>query len=538
MTTVMIVADPAVEELLSAALTGADIVTVEPDSAYRRITRDGQTPLDYAVLHDTRFGKRSDDLLYEIVAALREKKIPTAVLLSSVKDDDFKKAVFVANVDVGIDLGEHGERLNPAVDRVARSVAGIAARPASPPPNAHTIGSLVTIELENNSERDGERNKPGTAYRMARWRSLVPLDGSVFSQSVRDVVTELSAFPLRAVYPWDPREREGTAHWPSLRDVLRTFADRESLVNMYAGDTPPLSQAQAVALLTGARVEGESEKHHAEWMAAWAGGQSRPPAVLIDGETGVGKSLMAEFLTFLLTPTRSELKRQGSAHQGLSARDRFVKFNGAALTLNEFSHVLMGTAPGRWSGVDDAVVGLFARAAHGVFLLDEIGDMPLDVQAALLTFLDSREIRPFGVESFSGFQHIIAATNRKLSEDVANESFRKDLLARFSLRLTVPPLRDRSPEDRRRLIDFLAQDPSVNRRRDDASYEVIAIESAAMTRLLEHEYRNGNFRELAQRVHESLRNARRGLRRIVSVDDVPEKQTAIVSASAQKSGAA
>jgi len=243
---------------------------------------------------------------------------------------------------------------------------------------------------------------------------------------------------------------------------------------------------------------------------------------------------MAEFIGFLLNPRSSELEAEFPTwtaatvtKRHLTSRDRFVKFNGAALKSSDIADLMMGNAPGAWSSMTDASVGQLARAAHGVFFLDELGDMPLDAQAAILTFLDTREIRPKGMEPFLGYQHVIAATNKKLSEAVADGNFRQDLLARFPLRLTLPPLRDRSPADRARLVDFLAQDPAVNPLAD-GSFTVTHFDRAALASLATHDYQNGNFRELAERVHESIRRAKRRLSRIVTLEDVPAAEPTIV----------
>jgi transcriptional regulator with AAA-type ATPase domain len=342
------------------------------------------------------------------------------------------------------------------------------------------------------------------------------------------VVDALARYPLRVNLPWDPLGRPpratskaGPPERATLKDVHRVFASDDAIAKIYGKASAPLTRAAARALLDGERHPHEDAAEYERWWSVWSEG-IRPPAVLLDGETGVGKTLMAEFLTFLLTPTRTD-----GAEQGLSSRARFVKMNGAGLRVADFSHQWMGVAPGIWSGIDDAVVGRLARAAHGVAFIDELGDMPQDVQAAVLTFLDSREIQPGGIEPFLGYQHIIAATNKELADEVASGAFRQDLLARFPLRLRIPPLRERPIEERERWVDFLAQDPVVNPRLDDGQYEVTHLDRGALDRLIEHDYTNGNFRELTERVHESLRRARRHLRRVVTSDDVPPPEQAI-----------
>ena len=501
------------------------------------VISDESVVVDYVILHDVplRASKpNANDSLHAMVKSVMSTRprVPIAVLLETVRDDDLKKAVFVSSVDVGIDLGDDLDRLGNAIDLLERRLDAVASRVSAPPSGAHRIGSLVEVDFEDNSQGDGPPNRPGTAYRMARWRSLMPVDGSTFAQDVRDAVDALARFPLRTNLPWDPLDRPvkpvrktDLPERQPLKDVMRAFANAEDAKKrLYGTGTPPLSREEARELLAGEPHPREDDAEYQRWRDVWSVGVN-PPALLLDGETGVGKTLMAEFITFLLTPTRSD-----GAGQGLTSRSRFVKANAAGLTVNDFNHQMMGVAPGIWSGIDDAVVGRLPRAAHGVFFLDEVGDMPADVQAAVLTFLDSREIQPTGVDPFKGYQHIIAATNKELEKEVASGSFRQDLLARFPLRLSIPPLRARPKDERERWIDFLAQDPVVNPRiGNTAEYEVTHFSRAALQALADHDYRNGNFRELTERVHASIRSARRNLRSTVLPADIPEPAMSIAA---------
>jgi len=541
MVEVMVVAsgdvEPRVREHL-AQLPGVSVHSVSASEASAAVA-DEQVDIDYVVLHDAPLRAAeptATDPLHVLIRELRTRRprVPIGVLLERVKDDDLKKAVFVSSVDLGFDLGDGQDRLGDALDLLTDRMTAVASRAAVPPAGAHRIGSLVEVDFDDNSQGEGPPNLPGTAYRMARWRSLMPVDGGTFAQDVRDVVGALAKFPLRTNPPWDPLDRPVEApdkkslpQRPGLKDVMRAFASTDAAKKrIYGSRTPPVNLDQARHLLAGERHPREDETEYERWRSVWGAG-TNPPALLLDGETGVGKTLMAEFITFLLTPTRSD-----GAEQGLTSRSRFVKANAAGLSVLDFNHHLMGVAPDMWSSIEDAIVGKIARAAHGVFLLDEVGDMPPDVQAAVLTFLDSREIQPVGVDPFNGYQHIIGATNRELDEDVASGAFRQDLLARFPLRLTIPPLRARSKDERTRWVDFLAQDPIVNPRLDDADgYEVTHLSAEALDALVEHDYRNGNFRELTERVHASLRNARRNLRTTVLPIDVPEPDATIAGVS-------
>lgn len=546
---VLVCAVGDVSEALASALatlTDIELVPLADVDAIGEEVTGSDVGFSYAILHDEALApvadesadERPSEALYSTIATIRNRRVPIAVLFERVLRDDLKKGVFLSHVDLAVDLGEGTHRLADAIERITASLTSLAA--ADPVLGASVrgvepirIGSLVRISFAAEGEgstRATKDEKEGTAYRMARWRSLIPLDGDKFVQEVRDVVDALSVYPLRTLLPWDPRSSGALPR--GLQDVFRQFGSDPG--KFYGGSKSPIANAAAAAKLLKAEEAVTGEKDFARWREAWTNGGS-PPALLLTGETGVGKSLMAEFIAFLLTPGRS-----AGATQNITTRDRFVKFNAAGLTLSDFNHYLMGVAPGVWTGIDDAVVGQLARAAHGVFFLDEIGDMPRDAQAAVLTFLDTRDIRPTGIEAFKGYQHIIAATNHDLRVDVTTGAFRQDLLARFPLRLEIPPLRRRSPEDKRRLIDFLAQDPSVNPRRGGED-EVTHFDGGAVEKLLDHKYKNGNFREFAERVHESIRRTRRRLGTVVFAHDVPaadkamKPRTATTSADGEES---
>jgi anaerobic nitric oxide reductase transcription regulator len=193
--------------------------------------------------------------------------------------------------------------------------------------------------------------------------------------------------------------------------------------------------------------------------------------VLIEGETGTGKELVAAEL-----------------HRASGRTGPFVPVNCAAIPGGLAESELFGHAVGAFTGAVARHDGLFAAALHGTLFLDEIGEMPADVQAKLLRALAVQEIRPVGSSHPVRVDvRIVAATNRTLEDEVASGRFRADLLARLAgWRIQVPPLRDRR-EDILVLAElFLGREE-----------ERFKLTSHAAEALLLHRWRH-NVRELEQ----------------------------------------
>lgn len=165
--------------------------------------------------------------------------------------------------------------------------------------------------------------------------------------------------------------------------------------------------------------------------------------ILILGESGTGKSMMAKFI-----------------HQNSDRRERpFISVNCAALPESLFEAELFGYERGSFTGaLKEGKAGLIEVAQDGTFFLDEIGEMPLHLQAKLLKCLDDNEFTPVGGTKPKKIRcAIIAATNRNLEGMVRAKTFREDLYYRLNaLALEIPPLRTR-PEDVLELTEkFLA----------------------------------------------------------------------------------
>ena len=151
--------------------------------------------------------------------------------------------------------------------------------------------------------------------------------------------------------------------------------------------------------------------------------------VLITGESGTGKSLIAKAIHFLSNRKNSP----------------FVTINCAAIPETLLEAELFGYEKGAFTGAHSSRKGKFELADGGTIFLDEIGDMPLALQAKILRVLQDREIEPLGSEKVVKVDvRIIAATNRDLYELVKEGKFREDLFYRLSvIPIHVPPLRER-----------------------------------------------------------------------------------------------
>jgi DNA-binding NtrC family response regulator len=151
--------------------------------------------------------------------------------------------------------------------------------------------------------------------------------------------------------------------------------------------------------------------------------------VLIEGETGTGKELVARMIH----------------RNSPRAAQTFAPVDCASITPTLLESELFGALKGAYTGADRDRIGVFEAAHRGTVFLDEIGDIELGIQVKLLRFLQEREVRPLGAARSKAVDvRVIAATNRPLQKMVEEGKFREDLWFRINVvRITIPPLRDR-----------------------------------------------------------------------------------------------
>lgn len=197
--------------------------------------------------------------------------------------------------------------------------------------------------------------------------------------------------------------------------------------------------------------------------------------ILICGETGTGKEVVVNTI-----------------HEQSSRHDKpLVKINCGAIPENLLESELFGHEKGSFTGADKTKKGLIELANGGTVFLDEVGELPLAMQAKLLTFLEDRSFkRVGGLQDIEVNIRVAAATNRDLEAEVQKGRFREDLYYRLNvMQIRIPPLRER-PEDIPVLCRFYLQHFN---RKFNKSLQDIAPEFLA---LLQSYYWKGNVREL------------------------------------------
>jgi two-component system response regulator AtoC len=215
--------------------------------------------------------------------------------------------------------------------------------------------------------------------------------------------------------------------------------------------------------------------------------------VLIRGETGTGKELIAR-LIHLLSPRKEAA---------------FIEVNCAAIPENLFESELFGHEKGAFTGANSARKGKFELADKGTVFLDEVGELPLNLQAKLLRALQEQKISRVGSEKNIEIDvRVLAATNRSLKKMVESGDFREDLFYRLNvLDIKIPPLRERK-EDIAALADFFLERYGTG---------PVKFHPEALTTLVKYSF-PGNIRELEHMIQRLVTLTRS---KIITQKDLP-----------------
>ncbi len=219
--------------------------------------------------------------------------------------------------------------------------------------------------------------------------------------------------------------------------------------------------------------------------------------VLITGESGTGKEVLAKAI-----------------HYASSRKDKpFVAVNVPALPETLLESELFGHEKGAFTGADKAKKGRFELADGGTIFLDEIGDIPLNLQVKLLRVLQEHQIERVGsVENINIDVRIIAATHQKLEQKIKDGSFREDLYYRLNIvSLHLPPLRERK-EDILPLIDHFVEKYSKENNK-----QKLSLSKEAIDLLIKYNF-PGNVRELENAIERAVVLCRSD---VITVNDLP-----------------
>ncbi|HEY1548501.1 MAG TPA: sigma-54 dependent transcriptional regulator [Kofleriaceae bacterium] len=268
-------------------------------------------------------------------------------------------------------------------------------------------------------------------------------------------------------------------HLTLRREVkrLRSAADRDVPIDGIAGSSPAIRETIELV-----RRVADSDA-----------------TVLVTGESGTGKELVARAL-HNLSPRRDQ---------------PFVAVNCAAMPAPLLESELFGHARGAFTDAKSARAGLFVQAGAGTIFLDEVGEMPIEMQVKLLRVLQERRVRPVGDDTEVAVRaRVVTATNRDLEAEVAAKRFREDLFYRINVvPIAVPPLRDRAGD-----VLLLAQF-FLDRAAKRLGKPVRSITVPAARLLSEYDW-PGNVRELENSMERAVALCRLDA---ITVDDLPSK---------------
>jgi DNA-binding NtrC family response regulator len=206
-------------------------------------------------------------------------------------------------------------------------------------------------------------------------------------------------------------------------------------------------------------------------------------SILITGESGTGKEVIADIIHDLSPRSKGPI----------------IKINCAALPRELIESELFGSVKGAFTGAHADREGLFRQAESGTLLLDEISEMPIDTQSKLLRVLQDQEVRPVGGKAtYKTDCRIVAATNRKTDEAIAEGKLREDLFYRIStISINLPPLRERPDDIMPLAVAFLKRYAS------QANRSINTFSLGAIERLTSFDW-PGNVRQLQNEVQRAV----------------------------------
>jgi DNA-binding NtrC family response regulator len=261
------------------------------------------------------------------------------------------------------------------------------------------------------------------------------------------------------------RDEKGSLEFGSKQATSRFFAeDLAASVSMVGKSCATVNTLKMTKLVAGSRCN----------------------PILIVGETGTGKEVVARAVHSLRHPN-----------------EQFVAVNCAALTANLLESELFGHVKGSFTGADHEKTGLLELAGSGTLLLDEISEMPIDLQAKLLRVLQEKSFRKVGgVKNIVCNASIMASSNRNLNDEVRANRFRRDLYYRLNVSpITLAPLR--SPERRediRLLAEYFLETSNICPEKRD---KITSLTQLAIEALEKHDW-PGNVRELSNVIERAI----------------------------------
>ena len=232
----------------------------------------------------------------------------------------------------------------------------------------------------------------------------------------------------------------------------------------------------------GTQIVGESDAMHTIYLTIGRAAIS-DETVLIMGESGTGKESIAKAI-----------------HQNSKrAEEEFVVVDCSAIPSDLIESALFGHVKGAYTGADTARQGKFEQADRVTIFLDEVGELPIEVQMKLLRVLQEREVEPIGSNEIRKVDvRVVAATNRRLDLAIQDGSFREDLFYRLNVvPIFLPPLRERK-EDIPDLVDFF-----ISRYAQDYGQSKGTISPEAFKLLMVYDW-PGNVRELENSLKRAL----------------------------------